>query len=354
MGIDTRIDGTPESVHGIADWVAHAVAPRIEGAADAVYASRNVADAGWDGPASDVFVHRTSSTASDVDIFAEAVNACASRLRGAADALATAIAAMAAARDAASAAGLLVMSDSIEVPILDDLLPAYRVAEDAVAVAREHERRYAQELKDVVDGLVAKWFFIGVDMIATGVEVGTALYSSLLSARAEDLAARGRALIDSAMNARPDVPAARIYDDYDWGRELTRRADDLAETAADLAGRARLIPIKVGGLTAVAEIAYDIYSGTPAKQAVVSGGTSMLATVATGAAVGTLVGGPVGAAVGAGVGALAGIATSGMVDGVFEDGYESVGDTMADGVGALHDTGKAIADLTTGAWRAVF
>ncbi|KZF03903.1 hypothetical protein A2J03_27800 [Rhodococcus sp. EPR-157] len=354
MGIDTRIDGTPESVHGIADWVAHAVAPRIEGAADAVYASRNVADAGWDGPASDVFVHRTSSTATDVDVFAEAVSESASRLSGAAEALAAALTAMAAARDAASKAGLLVLRDSIAVPILDDLLPAFRAAEDAVGVAREHERRYAQELKDVVDGLVAKWFFIGADMIAAGVEVGTALYSSMLSARAEDLAARGRALIDSAMNAGPDIAAARIYDDYDWGRELTRRADDLTETAADLAARARSIPIKVGGLTAVAEIAYDIYSGTPAKQAVVSGGSGMLATVAAGAVIGTVVGGPVGAALGAGVGAVAGIATSGMVDGVFEDGYESVGDTMADGVGAVQDTGKAIADLTAGAWRSVF
>ncbi|WP_338890325.1 hypothetical protein [Rhodococcus sovatensis] len=355
MGIDTRIDGTPDSVHGVANWVAHAVAPRLQATADSLYAGRNSADAGWDGPASELFVSKTSSAATQVDDFVEAVNGFASLLSGAAEALAAAHATMSAARDAAAGAGLLVMRDSIASPILDDLQPAYRAAEDAVGVAREHERRYVQELKDVADGLLTRWFFVGSSMIVSGTIAGaTKVYASSLTARADDMAARGMELVERARNAGPGTPASSVYQDWDLGRELIHGSDDVAKTAEALPDRVKVTGARLGGLIGALEMGYDIYSGVPADQAVASGVVGIGASAATGAAVGTLIGGPVGTAVGAGLGAVVGIAASGMVDGVFEEGYESVGDTLFDGVEAVQDTGKAISDLTAGAWRAVF
>ncbi|MDJ0395099.1 hypothetical protein QMK17_17380 [Rhodococcus sp. G-MC3] len=354
MGIDTRIDGTPEDVGFVADWVATSVSPRIQDCAEKLYGSRNTADAGWDGPASDVFVDRATTTASEVDSFARVVEGCASALREAADALAEARSAMESARQDAADAGLLVMKDAIAEPILDEHRPAYRAAETAVAGARELERIYAERLRNIADGLMSHWFFVATNMIAGGGAAAARAYASSLLAKADDLSSRGTALMEAALHAGPQTPARLVYRDWDLGNVMVRSGEELVDAAEDLTKRTHLVPARLGGALAAAEIGYDIYSGTPVGQAVASGAAGLGASVATGALIGTFAGGPVGTVVGAGAGAVAGIYASGVVDGYFEDGFDGWTDTATDGVDAIVDTGVAVADLAVGAWREVF
>lgn len=161
--------------------------------------------------------------------------------------------------------------------------------------------------------------------------------------------------IDLARNAPEGTPASVVYRDWDYARTTAARAVDVAETAEDLAKRAERISYRVGGGLAVAGVAWDIYNGKPADQAIVSGGASFATSVAAGAAIGTLIPAPViGTVAGALGGAVVGIFTSGAVDTLYEDGIGSAGDAIGDGWDAVYDTGASIGDLATGAWDAIF
>ncbi len=112
---------------------------------------------------------------------------------------------------------------------------------------------------------------------------------------------------------------------------------------------------EVGGALAVAGVAYDIYNGKPVEQAVVSGAVGFGASVAAGAAIGTLIPVPVvGTAAGAVSGAVVGLFASGMVDSLYQNGTDSIGQAFDDGVKAVGDTGKTIGNLAEDAWHAIF
>ncbi|WP_072804105.1 PPE domain-containing protein [Rhodococcoides yunnanense] len=164
----------------------------------------------------------------------------------------------------------------------------------------------------------------------------------------------GRCL-ELARSASPGTSAARIYRDFDWSRTLARNADDVSELAKNVDGKAGRITGRLGGGLAIAGIAYDIYTGEPVDQAIVSGGLGFGAAVAAGALIGTAIPIPiVGTAVGALGGAVVGIFTSGAVDTLYSEGLGSVDDAIGDGAAAIADTGSAIGELVTGAWDAIF
>ncbi len=157
--------------------------------------------------------------------------------------------------------------------------------------------------------------------------------------RSQALRDVGRALATDPAHVTP----AQWYRQLDEARRLGDAADDLARNADDLRASSRSVPLKLGGGLAVAGIAYDIHSGKDPVHAVTAGGVGFAAAVATGALIGTAIPVPVvGTVAGAVVGAGVGIFTSGMVDGLFEDGPD-VGAAASRGWEAVTDTGRAVA-----------
>lgn len=357
MAIDTGGDGDPGSVHAIAAWLRDCFATGIESAADVLYSARNNSDAGWDGPTSEAACQKMSTGARRSDEMAAAANKCAAAIDEFAVGLDKAQNQMAAVRSDAGSAGLALAGDIVQDP--DPASEAQRAAYDAAVhaaeAAREVQRLAGETLKNVWADITDKWFFVLSDVLGAAGEAMAAKHVSLLTKQSEFLMSESRKYLDLARSAPPGSTASQIYRDVDWSRTLARNADDLVDTAKDFDSKAGRLSGRLGGGLAIAGIAYDIYTGKPVDQAVISGGLGFGAAVAAGALIGTAIPVPVlGTAVGALGGAAVGIFTSGAVDTLYTEGLGSVGDAIADGASAVADTGSAIGELATGAWDAIF
>lgn len=140
--------------------------------------------------------------------------------------------------------------------------------------------------------------------------------AATLSTRATFVRAQGVRAMERALQANPNIVGRlRYYQDLDYAEGLGRQADDLARQADELAGTSKSLPLKIGAVTAIAGVGYDIYRGKDPSQAAAVGAGSFAASVgsaiAAGAVVGTFVpipgvGTAVGAVVGAGVGIFGG------------------------------------------------
>ncbi|OZE96584.1 hypothetical protein [Rhodococcoides fascians] len=355
MSIDTHIDGDPESVRQLSRWLREQLAPVLDDAEDKVFAARNRIDGAWDGPASDAAMPKVTRAAEGAEKIAVAARDYAQQIDNFAAGLQKAQSMMADARRNAAAAGLTISSGAIDDPLSGDLSAAYGQATRAAEESRSVEREAAEALVGVWTNPYVDWFFLATEVVDAAAMSVVDVQTWAMNGKSAWLTAESRRYIDLAMNAQEGTPASVIYRDIDYANTTAARAVDVAEAAEDLGTKAGRVSSRLGSGLAVAGVAWDIYNGKPADQAIVSAGASFGASVAAGAAIGTLIPAPViGTLAGAAVGAVAGIYTSGAVDTLYAEGFGSAGDAVVDGWDALYDTGASIGELATGAWDVFF
>lgn len=387
MPIDTKIEGDPASVRAAATWLRDSLGGKVSDAIDSVYAARSTAESGWDGGAGEHFRARMTRGAVKADDLNKAVTDNAQNFDTFAADLQRFQADMQSVRTNAASAGLTVVGDVIEEPgpappspgappvgeaatasavasynevVLAsnrhaDLVEAYGEAQVAADEVRAQEQFVGDWMKNVLTDLRNKWFFVVSDLINGGAAALAAAHWSTMRQQARFIGSEAAKYGDLAMNAPEGTPKATIYRDFDWSRELSYRADDIAEAADRAESTAGKIGLKVGGGLAAAGVAYDIYQGKPVDQAIVSGGVGFGASVAAGAMIGSAIPFPIaGTAIGALAGAGVGIFTSGAVDSLYQNGFDSLGTAVSDGGSAVVDSGKAVGGLAKDAWDAIF
>lgn len=387
MSIDTKIAGRPESVRSMSHWLRDSLTKGVSDAATQIYNSRNSADAGWQGPASEAFSVRMTTAARKTEELSAAVSAAAQHIDTYAAELQRAQDDIRAVRERAAAAGLTVNGDVIEDPgpgpaapgeaptgaaatpeavaahtnaaatsaAHADKVTAYNTAKTDSDAARHIAKLGADTLKNVWTDITQKWFIVVGDLTNGAAGTLAAKHSSILGKHAKFLAEESASLIESARTAPAGTSASQIYRDFDMGRAAAYQADDVATAAKNVDGNSAKWGLRAGGALAVAGVAYDIANGKPAMQAVVSGGVGFGASVAAGAAIGTMIPVPVvGTAVGAVGGAVVGVFASGAVDSLWQNGVGDVGGAIEDGAEAVGNAGEAVGGLAEGAWDAVF
>lgn len=369
--LDTHIDGRPESVRAVADWLTSTVAPAVDGGAVALHRAGAGAAAGWQGQAGLAFGHRMDQARPRVDALGERILVWAGTLAAYADLLDTALQRMAAIRDRARAEGLLVVGDRI-LQVGEDAEDALeRLAAEVVAV---HDAMDAAQARLGADYRGLGWeaaILATTDFVQARMGDGVAYRSRQLRSAAahyDELAARAQgrlATTDYAVVDRVggsgagrrvfDADARHQADMADRAAEAGRRADDYASGPGRYATVAKNVS---RGLVGVG-VAVDLSNGESVTQAVASnvGGYAAgaavggLAAVGSSMAVGALVGSSVpvvGTAVGAVVGLGVGIVASGAIDSLFTKGPD-VGQAFADGMETLTDTVGAAAGITVDA-----
>lgn len=387
MGIDTKIDGNPESVRGAGHWLRDSLAKSVSDAATQIYNARNRANAGWGGEGGEAFSGKMTTGAEKTDQLSAAAKTAAQNFDTYAADLQRAQEDMRKVRERASGAGLTVNGDVIEDPGSGPSAPgaaptgeaatpeAVKAHGDAVTASSAHAAKVTaynkaktesddashiaklagDTLKNVWQDVTQKWFLVVGDLTSGAAGTLAAKHSSILGKQAKFLSEESAKFLDRARTAPAGSPASQIYRDFDLGRAAAYQADDVAAAAKNSDVNAGKWGLRAGGALAVAGVAYDIANGKPAAQAIVSGGIGFGASVAAGAAIGTLIPVPiVGTAVGAIGGAVVGVFASGMVDSLWTNGVGDVGGAIEDGAKAVGDAGKAIGGLAEDAWDAIF
>ncbi|PRX44333.1 hypothetical protein B0I33_112211 [Prauserella shujinwangii] len=399
MPIDTRIEGDPASVTEVAAWVRDALASRVTDTASKIYDARNNADAGWHGPAAEVFRDRMTQGAQLTDEFAGTARKMAQKFDELAADPRRAKAEMERIRGEASEAGLTVDRSMIHdpgpapgapgpQPTGDAATPeAMQAYHDAVRAQQAHDARVSayEQARNDADAVRRAWQGSVETIAAEANSVGPKAWLTVSDVAGNTIAAAAGAryssfLLEGARNYADDAAQAlrhvRAYGDVvldhkgfytqlDRAQASTRASAALTDDATRATSRAKVSGLRLGGALAVGGIAYDIAHGKPVDQAIVSGGAGFAASVGAGAAVGTVIGGPVGTAVGAVIGAGVGVFTSGMVDSLYENGIGAVGQAIDDGAKAVTDTlevvGDGIGDAASAvaggvkeAWDAIF
>ncbi|MCY7396921.1 MAG: hypothetical protein LH468_12375 [Nocardioides sp.] len=380
MPIETEIKGSPSSIRSAGTWLRDTLGPAVDGGVDAMNGARQLAASDWLGDTGQSFSAAMSRGSHQVDEVREAATHVGRCFDDYAGSLASCQSRMAGIRGDASAAGLTlsgtviedpgagpgrpstpppadapaatVGSDDADVAAYDahqDLITAYQgLVGRADEVWTDVERAWERvSVKDrALDG--ASWVFSLSD-VAGGLGGSVAeVQSSALRTTSQyfkelgdDYLAR---LAEQARNGTiPD--AAKYYDDLDHYTRMAGAADDGLSQASRLARLGKAAPVALGGLLAAGGAFYDWkYGGESAEQAVASNAGGFAASIATGALVGTAIGGPVGTVVGVVVGAGVGVFTSGMIDGLFENGGD-VSDALVAGADTVVDTGAALVDV---------
>lgn len=387
MAINTRIDGNPENVRSTSSWLRDSLAKGVSETATAIYDSRNNAEAGWKGSASEAFATKMSTAGRKSEQFSSAIKSAAQDIDTYADQLQRAQEDMRTVRERAAGEGLTVNGDVIEDPGPGPSQPgeapsgkaatpeAIAAHEDASAAAKAHSTKVAaynkakadadaaghlaklgaDTLKNVWKDVTQKWFIVVGDLTNGAAGSLAAKHSSILSKHAKFLSDESVKFLERARTAPAGTSASQIYRDFDLGRAAAHQADDVATAAKNVDTNAAKWGFRAGGALAAAGVAYDIANGKPVAQAVVSGGVGFGASVAAGAAIGTAIPVPVvGTAAGAVGGAVVGVFASGAVDSLWQNGVGDVGGAIADGAEAVGDTGAAIGGLAKDAWDAVF
>ncbi|MGV0684268.1 WXG100 family type VII secretion target [Mycolicibacterium thermoresistibile] len=357
MSIDTKIEGSPDSVRSAADWLRSTLGEKISQTADELHDARNLASADWQGDAGNAFVARMTSGAAKAEGLGVAVTSNAQVIDDFAAELQRAQSAMQSVRDNAAASGLTVNGFIIQdpSPATAETVSAYATAVTDAEAAREVAKLAAEKLKNAFADVSDKTLFVVGDMI-NGTAAGLfAEHSSRLLDKAKFLDERTAKFLDLARSAPPGTPAEVIYRDFDQARADSRAANEARKAADDAKARSRNLTFKVGGALAVGGIAYDITQGKDVDQAIVSGGVGFGASVLAGAAIGTVIPVPVvGTLIGAAGGAAVGVFTSGAIDSLYQNGIGSVGQAINDGAAAVRDTGKTVGGLVKNAWDAIF
>ncbi|GAB3502680.1 hypothetical protein [Amycolatopsis cihanbeyliensis] len=387
MSIDTKIEGNPENVRGVSNWLRDSLAAGVSDAAGQIYQARNSADAGWQGEAGEAFSGKMTTAARKTDELAAAANTAAQNIDTYAAELHRAQEDMRGVRERAAAAGLMVNGDLIEdpgkgppapgaPPTGDAVTPgAVSAHNDAVAASNAHASKVAAYNTAKTESEAAKHIaklaaetvknawqdikqkpLLAVGDLTNGTAAALAAkHASILGKQAKFLSEESVKLVERARAAPAGTNASQIYRDFDAGRAVAYQADDVAAAAKNVDGNAAKWGFRAGGALAAAGVVYDIANGKPVAQAVTSGAVGFGASMAAGAAVGSFIPVPVaGTVVGAIVGAGVGVFTSGMVDSLWENGVGAVGDAIEDGLDAVGDTAEAVGGVIGDAWDAIF
>lgn len=376
--IETCVDGEPASVEAAATYLRGTFAAEIGRSADTVVAARRTATGDWHGLAGEAFAQRMRTSAGKAGDLAAAVRGIADEMDVYATGLRSAQQRMQAVRDDALAAGLVVTGTAVHHPGGGPPPPGALPADADPATIQQHDRAQQifsahqlllaayenaatdaaevnREFDFVLDAFVnmlndleQKWFLVVGDLVAGAGVAGVMAYNSeAMRQRAAHVRESSARFLDLGRSAPAGTSVAQVHRDADEAMRLRYAADDAARRADDLAARSGSFAFKAGGALAVTGIAYDVaVGGKPVDQAIVSGGVSFAASVGAGAAVGTLIPVPVvGTVAGALVGAGVGIFTSGMVDSLYENGIDGVGEAIGDGFEAVGGAGEAVGDV---------
>lgn len=375
MSIETEIEGSAASIRAAATWLGDSLKSAVGRGSDALLGARREAGSEWRGETGAAFGGAMSRGVTGADQVERGVGQVRNAFDDYAGSLERCQNRMAGIRESARGQGLSVVGFTIQEPGAGPSRPgdppevASQGQVDAynadVAAYNDHQaliRAYnelaarAEEVwsdlerswervsaKDrELDG--AGWTFTLSDVAGGLGGAALQLHGSILRDTARywgDLAAEN---LDRLKNMSRVPSAAQFYDDVDhYGRMGAGAADDAARAGRFLkAGKA--VPLAVGGLLTGVGIWYDMeHGGESAEQAVASNVGGFGASVLAGAAVGTMFGGPVGTVAGVIVGAGVGVFTSGMIDGLWENGGD-VTDAVGAGVDTLLDTGGALVD----------
>lgn len=412
MSIQTEIQGTPADIEGAATWLRDRLGRELNDAADVANDSRRSAESSWRSVAGGEFTDMMARARDQVDDLAKAAGTMADDLEAFASKLRRSQDEMADVRSTARNAGLTVADSVIEDPGPGPAQPplefegtaeevdAYnrRVAAwnahqllrcayaDAQSEAGRIDRYYAAACRDLQDAYTltanASWVVTLSDIV--GDTAAAAIGTSIALTRSR-LTRAARGLLDEATRAVDDLQAhperylkrkwfffrtldqtkldadrLAIAGKLDEAENLLRRADDVADSRAlRFLGRGGKV---LGPLGLALGVYNDWQDGESTTQIAVSQGVSaglgaaagFGASVGTGALIGATagsvvpgVGTAVGAVVGTVVGAGVAIFADGAIDSLFENGPD-VGEAWDAGLGALEDTGSAIADGVSG------
>lgn len=412
QALETRVDGSPASIRAAAAWLLDSLAAGASTLDEDVYQQYRGVGAAWEGDGADLLRGRLSTLANGGGTLAQVATTMAHELEALAAALDLTLGDMTDARARAAAGGLGVAGTVIQGPGQPppDVppLPASASSGEAQAhgqalaaiaawnarcdlwntlveiVEAGHQRwttavdsavRVWEGNKGNLVGLFAELLSGGVSASAMAVVAYNA--KLLRGFHVESAAAYARHVTAVTPGGRLTTTPGHFYDLVDTGAQHLDDAARAGRTAA-----APRVPVGVArGLLALGVVATgygiydDIQNGESPAQAAVSNGGGFLASMGAGALVGagigsvlpvggTIVGGVVGAVVGAGVG----LVTSGMIDSMWENGVDDLGDVgsaIVDGWNEMTDTvgdaGEMIGDAAGAvggglkdAWNAIF
>lgn len=376
MPIDTEITGSPESIRSAAEWIGSTLRPGIEVGVDAFAGARNEAGGDWRGDTGAAFEGAMGRAVQETESLSRAAGRTRSTFIDYAGSLESCQDRMATIRSDARGSGLTVSGFTIEEPGPGPARPGDPPVDASQGQVDAYDRSVTayndhQALVVAYNGLVERadevwtdveraWERVSAENRAMDgpgwafqlTDVAGGLGGALMQVHVSAL--RGNAQYFANLSAdylerlrtSPVTHAGQFYDDLDhWSRTGAGAADDAAR-AARLSNIGRFAPVALGGALAIGGIFYDMHGPNQEDfgQAATSNLGGFAASVGTGAAVGTLIGGPVGTVVGTVVGAGVGIFTSGMIDGLWENGGD-VGDAFMEGLDSVVDTGEALADV---------
>lgn len=403
--LDTRIDGSPESIRAVGRWLTESFGDQADEMATSVFKARSDAAGAWEGPASTAFGDRATVLADAADA-ARASGVIAEReVEALAAALDTALNSMLGVRSRARAANLTVTGTLVHDPgprltltgpapgpdatpreadryeelrqrvgrrdaLVDAFEAACADAEAAFATwasaVEDAARSWVRWDKELV-GLTAD-FLTGAASAALVLKV-----APILMRQSEFHLSQAARLRQHA--AAMTTPTGKILDRTHFFR-LLDDAEAHRISAAQYADEARNVRIPKGigralGVLGVVATGYaiheDMEEGESATQAAASNvggllagmGAGALAGAPIGAAIGTAipipgVGTAVGLVTGAVVGSVAGAFTSGVIDSMFDNGVENVGAAVEAGLEEVGNLGEAVGDLASDAWDSIF
>lgn len=410
MGIETRIEGSPASIRSTSTWLRGTLKSSTSTFADSAFLQRSRSESAWNDPAGDAFRTRVNAVAKAADTTSTEAGTVATNLDVLAKALEDAQTQMASALSIARAGGLTIDGTVIESPgaAPPDTGPAPTGADATTAAIDAYDGRVAAmnahnakvtawnkasaiatqaegDWETALTNAEQTWAGNAGNLATVGSTFLTATFSAALILKlAPILSKQSQFLKDGAMINRSHLSSmikdgkwiggdkAHFYDLLDKSKSLDAQAIKLAEDAKNVKfpkGLGRGLGA-IGVLTTGYAIYDDIQNGESPAQAATSNGVGMLAAIGAsagsgaliGAAVGTFipipgVGTAVGVVGGAVVGTAVGIFTSGMIDSMWENGVDNigdVGDAMMDGLDEVGDTAKDIGNLAGDAWNAVF
>jgi hypothetical protein len=369
--INTKIEGSPDSIRQAATWLRSSLQAGVHDCASQVYQARTHAESGWRGETSSAFRGKMTTAAQGSDVVATDSGQLSQSFDLYADGLHTAQAGMRRAKEIAHQGGLTVNGDTIEDPgpapsapqsLRTDGSTTPRQVQDhnaAVQAGQDYQKKVeafnqakgeADRANDILGGArkTAEDFWKDLSskkyVHATNFTNGVAgdlikLHRSILTKESSRLLDEAKTAEGRYLKSPGGSAEAKFQERIRLAK--TMGASDLEAEAASVGRRfASKIPIIGWGITA-AGIGWDIHNGKPPGKAIFAGvaGTAgaMLAASA--------VGGPVGLAAGVGVvaGVGIGLGADWVYDHVIPDGVKHKIDDGLDAAGhGLANAGKAV------------
>lgn len=401
MSRETKIDGVLNEIRFTATWLRDSMSIHASTLADTTYTQRSRVPSAWTSDASSSFVAELGHLGDAADGTASGAADMADEVDALAAALETAQSEMERARATARSGGLDVDGTIIrdagnpppDVPgLAADASPLEKAQYDqGVAAIEEYDAKVAAwnaaiaiaddadaDWHKAVERLATTWSSKGSDILALLNDLFTGFAGAAVQFRVSKWFAESAGTYHQQAGVYRLRAASYLTDGYIAPGERSAYYDSLDRAAKQdlLADGSKFAESKVAlrvsrGLLALGVVATgvgiytDIQDGESPAQAAVSNGGAFLAATGTGALIGAgvgsfipipIVGTAVGAVAGTIIGAGVGIVTSGMIDSMWENGVDNIGDVgeaLSDGVDELVDTGEAIGDLASDAKDAV-